>query len=310
MQETKRNFEFVKMHYPFYKRDAIKIVAGEATVQDYQKFIHKNNIELAEIIMPNLEILKVCPTLKHLKITPSYDAPANFDFTPLYDAFEIVSLNCQNQYGDKGQYISKIDYSKINGLIELFVSANRGALNFNRVETLKSLRIGNFKGEKNDISNLFCSKELDTLQLIDCKIQSLNGIEMASHMQCVYLYYNRVLRDINSLNKIKETLKALRIENCSRIEDFSVLSELENLELLELSGNNTLPNLDFLKYMKNLKTFIFNMNVLDGDLIRCLDLSYVYCEKNRKHYNLKDADLPKGLYVRGNEDIEEWRRLE
>ena len=310
MYATNTDFEFVKMHYPFYKKEAIKIVTGGASFQEYQKFIQENNIELAEIVMPNLDILRSCPSLKHLKITPSFDAPVDFDFSPLYDVSEIVSLNCQNQYGDKGQYISTIDYSKINGLIELFVSFNKGTLNFNRIETLKSLRVGNFKGEKNDISNLFCSKELDTLQLIDCKIQSLNGIEKAPQMQCVYLYYNRMLRDINALNSVKDTLKALRIENCSKIEDFSVLSELENLELLELSGNNTLPSLDFLKSMKNLKTFIFNMNIIDGNLTNCLDLSYVYSEKNRKHYNLKDEDLPKGLYVRGNENIEEWRRLE
>ena len=62
--------------------------------------------------------------------------------------------------------------------------------------------------------------------------------------------------------------------------------------------------------MKNLKTFTFSMNVLDGDLTPCLNLSYVYSEKKHKHYNLKDADLPKGEYIRGNEDIEEWRRLE
>lgn len=52
------------------------------------------------------------------------------------------------------------------------------------------------------------------------------------------------------------------------------------------------------------------MNVIDGDLTPCLDLSYVYSEKDRRHFNLKDKDLPKMNYVRGNEDIEEWRRLE
>ena len=109
---------------------------------------------------------------------------------------------------------------------------------------------------------------------------------------------------------MKKTLKALRIENCPKIEDFSVLGELENLELLELTGSNVLPNLDFIKTMKNLKTFICNMNVLDGDLTPCLNLSYVYVEPIRRHYNLKDADLPKGEYVRGYENIEEWRRLE
>ena len=62
--------------------------------------------------------------------------------------------------------------------------------------------------------------------------------------------------------------------------------------------------------MKNLKLFMFNMNVLDGDLSLCLKVSHVYSEKNRRHYNLKDEELPKGKFLMGNKDIEEWRRLE
>ena len=310
INDIKENFEFVAIHYPFYKKEAIRISTSNKTSQQYQKFINDNSIEMAEIIMSDLELLRNCPTLKHLKISPSFDAKADFDFSPLYDAPEIISLNCQNHYGDRNQYISTIHYDKINGLVDLFVNANKGALGFNRIATLKTLRIGGFKGKNNDVSDLFCSRELDTLQLNDCKIQSLKGIDLSSKMQCLYLNYNRSLRNINDLKGVKETLKALRIQNCPKIEDFSVLGELEKLELLELSGNNTLPNLDFLKAMKNLKTFVFNMNVLDGNLTLCLGLSYVYSERNRMHYNLKDAELPKGKYVRGNEDIEEWRRLE
>ena len=85
---------------------------------------------------------------------------------------------------------------------------------------------------------------------------------------------------------MKKSLKALRIENCPKITDFSVLSELENLELLELTGRNVLTNLEFLKSMKNLNTFTFNMLVENGDLSPCLNLEYVYSEKDRKHYNL------------------------
>ena len=62
--------------------------------------------------------------------------------------------------------------------------------------------------------------------------------------------------------------------------------------------------------MKNLKTFVFNIDVIDGDLYPCLDLQYVFCGKGRKYYNLKDGKLPKENYVRGNENIEMWRRFE
>jgi hypothetical protein len=62
---------------------------------------------------------------------------------------------------------------------------------------------------------------------------------------------------------------------------------------LVLFGSNTLESLNFLENMPNLKSFRFTMNVLDGDLGLCKNVPYVYC-KNRKHYNLKDDDLPKG----------------
>ena len=308
--EIRDNFEFVPFLYPFAMKNAIKIVVGTHSTEAYQEYIYKKGIDQAIIYMPDLNVIRGCPSLKHLRIYPSYNAAPNFDYTPLYEAPEIKTLVCPNQYGDRDQYISPIDYSQINGLINLSVSVNSGTMNYNKIETLRSLCVGAFKEKNGNLTNLFCSKELDTLRLIECRVNSLDGIETSPKMQCLYLDYNRSLRDISALRKVKNSLKALRIENCSQIQDFSVLAELENLELLELSGSNSLPSLSFLKSMKRLKTFIFSMNVEDGDLTPCLDLSYVYSEKNRKHYNLKDKELPKGEYVRGNETIELWRRLE
>lgn len=303
-------FEFVSIHYPFYRKNAIEIVVGTHSIEEYRDYIRENNLEMADIRMPDLDIIRLCPTLKYLKICPSINASNNFNFAPLYDAETIKSLNCQNQYGNKYQYVSEIDYAKINGLEYLSVSVNKGSLNYNKIETLKSLIVGGHKGVNCDLTDLFCSKNLDTLRLIQCKNTSLNGLGISSKMQCLYLDYNRLLSDITALRDVKSTLKALRIENCPKITDFSVLEELENLELLELSGNNSLPSLDFLKKMKNLKTFIFSMNVVDGDLSFCKNLSYVFSIKDRKHYNLKDKDLPKNQYYRGNDGIDEWRRLE
>lgn len=308
--EKKDGFWFVPFLYPFYRKNAILINENDCSIEDYQIYISRKGIKQAEIIMPDINFVKKFPTLKHLKISPAYNAPSDFDFSPLYDVEEIRTLHCLNQYGDKGQHISTIEYDKINGLVYLIVSANKGAKNYNKVKTLKSLAIGGYKGQYCDLSDLFCSSTLDTLELNGCHIKSLNGIDISQSMQCLYLYYNRSLQDISALSKVKNTLKALRIQNCSQITNFSVLGELENLELLELSGNNSLPDLGFIKSLKKLKTFVFNFNVLDGDLTPCINLEYVYSEKNRKHYNLKDTQFPKGRYVRGNETIDEWRRLE
>lgn len=310
IHNTIDGFEFVAIDYPFNIKDALKVKTLTKTVDEYINCIIDNHIEKAHIVMPDLEIIKKCPNLKYLKISPSFNAPPDFDFSPLYEAPEIISLHCLNIYGNKKQYISDIHYDKINGLTALSVHANRGALGFNRIETLKSLRVGEFTGENRDISDLFCSKELDTLELNGCKVLSLKGIEKATKLQCLYLYNNRSLQDISALISVRNTLRTLRIENCSKIKDFSILGELENLNLLELTGSNELPDLYFVRSMKNLKTLTFSVNIKNGDLSPCLDLSYVFSEKNRKHYNINDSQLPKKQYVRGNEAIEEWRRLE
>lgn len=313
-------YVFLPMTYPYNVFDAVlircpqsaictspQLPRSERSLDEHLALINELKLEKALIIGNNIDFIKKCPSLKHLKIIPSDDAGNNFDYSPLYHMPEIKSLWCATIYGSKEEFSTTVDYSKING-IEKFSIYNSGCLNYNHIPTVKSLGLSGFQGQ--DLQNAFSSLQLDTLSVIQCKVQSLEGIQRSEKMQCLYLYYNRFLKDISALSKVRETLTALRIENCPKITDFSVLGELENLELLELSGSNELPNLEFLKKMKNLKTFIFSINVKDGDLSPCLGLSYVYSGKNRKHYNLKDTELPKVQYVRGNETIEEWRRLE
>ena len=316
----RNGFPFTAITHPANVYDAIvvkypqdvpcfssRINGSHHSLEEQVEFINKHRIEKALIITENIDFITMCPTLKHLRIVPADSSGDEFDYSPLYKMPQIKSLQCSTVYGFREEFSTCIDCAKINGLEDIHIT-KFGYKNFNTVETLKGLSLANY--EKRDMSGAFSSSILDTLSIFQSKIITLDGIQKSQRMQCLYLYYNRSLQDISALKKVKRTLRALRIENCPKINDFSVLGELENLELLELSGNNELLSLGFLKKMKKLKTFIFNMNVKDGDLTPCLDLSYVYSEKNRKHYNLKDTELPKTQYVRGNETIEEWRRLE
>lgn len=274
------------------------------TLEEHIAFINKYHLEKAMIFASNLEFLRYTPSLKYLFLVICYEE-GEVDYSPLYDMPQVKSLVINNS--NFSSLPIPVDYSKISGLEYLNI-AEDGHSNYESIESLKSLSVGSWK--KNDLKGLFTSKMLDTLCLIQCGMKSLDGIEESDTLQCLYLYYNRSLQDISALAKVKKTLKALRIENCPKIEDFEVLSELENLELLELSGKNQVRDLQFIKRMKNLKTFVFDVNVLDGDLTPCLDLSYVYSAKNRKHYNWKNKDFPKEKYIRGNESIELWRRME
>lgn len=80
------------------------------------------------------------------------------------------------------------------------------------------------------------------------------------------------------------------------LTDLFCSEKLENLESLFLEGNNSIPNLKFLDKLKNLQVFGFDVNVEDGDLSPCLRLPTVWCYQGRRHYNLKNKDLPKQPY--------------
>lgn len=308
---TRNGFEFDSIVYPFDAETAIEICEPRF-YNRYVQYINRKQLTQAKITMPSLDILYDCPTLQYLHIHPRFDSPDQYDFSPLYGR-ELKYLCCLNEYYKEGgkSHIGTVDFSQIYGLESLKINVNRGTLNFNRIPSLRSLSIGDYKGPNLDLSDLFISTQLDTLRLIEGKTVSLRGIERAVNMQYLDISYNRCLEDISALSKIKHSLKSLNIFNCARIKDFSVLYELENLEKLEIWGNNTIPSLDFIRYMPNLKTLFLEVNIADGDITPCLNLRSAKLMKNRKHYNLRDKDLPKATKVIfGNESIEEWRRLE
>lgn len=281
--------------------------SSDRSLEEHIALINQMKLDKAIVIAENIDFLRQCPSLRHLSIIPADTAQDGFDFSPLYDLPCILSLHCSTEYGFMQKLRSTIDYSRVSGLIDLGVSGT-GHFNFNHITTLKSLSVS--QDSSPSLQQLFCGQDLDTLQLIQCRTQSLDGLERARKMQCLYLYSNRYLQNIHALAAIGESLRALRIQNCPRIQDFSVLKSLSNVEMLELTGKNELDNLSFIREMPNLKTLILGMNVRDGDLSLCQSLSWVSVRQMKRHYNLARNDLPQISFCHGNENIEPWRRLE
>lgn len=283
-----------------------KLIPSDRTLDEHITFINTHQIDKAFVIADDLHFLSQCPSLKHLCIQPSKDVE-EFDYSPLYQLPQITSLICATEFGPFDSNHTCVDYSQINGL-EFLQVQSKYDLNYQEIPSLLTLVVNN--NPSHDLWKVFKSNQLDTLKMTQCKIRSLSGIEQSERMQCLYLQYNRSLQDISSLSKVKNTLRALRIENCPKISDFSVLKELGNLEYLHLEGSNKLPDISFIEHLKNLKTLILGMEVVDGNLLPCLRLSYVYCDKVRKFYNLNNSKLPKGQYYTGTDNIPLWRRVD
>lgn len=266
------------------------------SLEKHIEFINKYNIEKAFITADDIRFIARCPSLKYLYIVPSDTAPEHFDYSPIYELPEIVYMDCATSYGGAIEpHHTTIDYSKIKGVRKAWIKGT-GHDNYEKALSLTVLRIGNDK-VSNDLSRISSLYNLKSLWLCECSIKSLNEISKLREIQDISLAYCRSLRNISELVLVADSLRSLSIEICPQLTDLSVLSSLVNLEHLRLKGNTELPNLNFLSEMKNLKTFSFTMNVLDGDLSRCMDIPYVYCAKNRKHYNYNDKNLPKNLPI-------------
>lgn len=265
---------------------------SEHSLEEHIDFINKHKLEKALIIAEDISFITRCPTLKYIKVIPADTAPDNFDYSPLYKMPEIKHLSCATVYGGCTEPCSTtIDYSELNGLKELDM-CGKGHLNYAQSQTLESLKISNDKSIKN-FQEIGCNTNLKRVWLMQTGLKSLEGIKYLNNLQELSIDYSRSLIDITELSSVANSLRSLSIENCPKITDFSCLHKLINLEHLYLFGKNELPDLSFLNSIKKLKTFTFSMHVADCDLSPCLSVPYVYSDRNKKQYNLKDKDLPK-----------------
>ena len=260
------------------------------TLEEHIQLVNKYQLEKVIVICNDLSFILRCPSIKQLTVYPSDDAGGNFDYAPLYQMPNLRDVSLTMSCGRSEDHWYSIDYTKFNRLVSIN-ACGKGHDGYESVPTLETLRLSNNKKHIN-LENISCSPILKNLQLIQCNTQTLDGIGSYPKLETIELYYNRSLQDISALTETANSLKGLYIEACPKIKDFSALNSLINLEHLQLYGNNSLPNLDFLQNMQKLKTFTFTMNVEDGDLSCCLTLPYASC-KNRRHYNLKDSQLPK-----------------
>ncbi len=281
------------------------LLSSEHNLEEHIAFVNESRLSKAMIIGESIDFLPRCPSLQHLVIRPCGNIGDDFDYSPLYHMPQIKSLRADTCYGPMEKYKTTIDCACICGLECLSVVGN-GYIRYNQVPTLKSLFISCC--DEKDLRNSFCSPYIDTITIVSSKLQTLEGLQKLDRLQCAYFYHNYRLSDISILQSSQTTLKSLCIGNCPKVSDLSILSSFSELEYLMLEGNGSIENLDFLQGMTKLKMLNLGVNVISGDLTPCKEINRVWIQRDRRHYNLKNTDLPKGERVYGNENIPPWRR--
>lgn len=263
------------------------------TLEEHIEYIRSNNIKKAIVVAEDIQFLKQCPSLEYLWVLPAISAN-DFDYSPIYELPNLKWLQCETIYGLKEDKVATIDYSRLGGLKRLLVSGAHGHLNVQAARNIVTLTFDFGHPNAKTLSNSFSGEALEYFSICQSPIQTLDGIEAAFKLRGLELSYNRRLTDISALYQLRETLGFLEIDTCGKIRDFSVLSELHNLEFLTLKGSNVLRDISFLRNMPKLKNLHLTMNVEDGDLGLCEYVPYARI-KNRKHYSHKNIDLPKNF---------------
>lgn len=264
---------------------------SKKTLEEHIQLVNEKKLKKAMVVAENIDFLRQCPSLEEVRVYPSFNA-VDFDFSPLYDLPNLRKVICGTVYGPEENRTSSVDYGRFSKLKELIVNGAKGHQNVHLVEGLTHLAFENGQPVSKTLVGAFDGKELEELLLTASTVGSLEGLQLAPKLRRLELYCNRKLVDISALEYVRDTLTELDIESCGKINDFSVLTQLHRLEKLRMVGTNTLPNLSFIQNMPNLKTFIFTMNVEDGNLDLCLSIPYVSI-RNRKHYNHKNEEFSK-----------------
>lgn len=288
---------YMVMHKIPGERFGSIISCSKKTLEEHIHFINKNNVENLMTSMKDISFLPQCHSLKCVVISLARGCE-KIDISPLYEMenLEAVNYNGMTQTGTGAAVVAveaTLDYSRIRGIKEISTYVESGNVTgFQLARNLEGLTLGGYEGKS--LKEYFCSEKLKYITICDGKIKNLDGIQTSKVLSYIDIFDMPLLEDISALEYVADSVTALRISGCRRITDFSVLGKLKNLRHLELGGKKTrLPNLEFLNKLKNLQTFHFDMNVLDGNLTPCLQIPFVWCNKERPHYNMKNKALPK-----------------
>ena len=223
---------FVPVTYPLNKPDGILI--EDLNLPYLINYIKEKKIKKAFVQgMSRFDFLEDCPSLERLGIQFKLPFCAyktvpmrgnriyyEYDLSSLYHLPSLKSLTIIDLEEPFVRPSMHLDISKLPEL-ELYYGEHAFVTNLDQAASLRSLSLDHYS--ERDFTKLYRLKRLDTISLTCSKLYTLDGCEAFQELTCLYLHYNRSLKDISALSKVKRTLRALRIENCPKIEDFSVL---------------------------------------------------------------------------------------
>ncbi|MEZ5326590.1 MAG: leucine-rich repeat domain-containing protein [Verrucomicrobiales bacterium] len=194
---------------------------------------------------------------------------------------EALSLDCR--------WDGEIDFRKIPALWRLSITWHESSQGISSIFGASQLRcLSIFKLNNDDLGDL---ESLEKLELLKLEGGNFNRLDLE----------NRCLRkvvaiDCKSLKSIRGITNCTNVEwltlsGCKKISDFSPISELPRLRVLQLSFQGKIESIDFVRDLKNLEAVSFygDTSFVDGDLSVLENLPKLRRVGfvNRRHYSHK-----------------------
>lgn len=267
------------------KRDKNTVMIESDKMEDYIEYINTNNmvtnVQLNSWYYKetDLRFLRFCPSITEVN---NVDCEIT-DFTALYEADHIMAI-----YSDSPK--SELDLSYMQNLKELYIGWNKNVLNLNSCKQLEKVSLSGYRPKLKGVTELAILKNLRELTLVQSSIEHLEGISNLESLESLNLYYLRNFKKLDEVSTASSSLKGIDIQNCPNIHSYEGLGALEFLEDLRIDSSREIPNLGFVKKMKNLNHIcLWNTDVGDGDLSYLEAVRDVtFTEKKYYSHKMKD----------------------
>ena len=166
------------------------------------------------------------------------------------------------------------DFSRLCNLADLRIGWHPGDDLPSGEGALESLYLKGYNPKSKDLTALPEYEKLETLELVQAGITSLDGVERQKSLRELDISYCKSLATVAAL--VGTPVERVHFEACARIENIPVLSQCPHMKSIRLSACGNLQSLGFLKKSQTIEEFRFvKMEVADGDMTPLLELKSV-----------------------------------
>lgn len=143
----------------------------------------------------DIAALRQCLQLKSLVIDGNIIHSETLQVLP-----NLRSLSINNTFGK-----NQVDLSQVQQLRILYIQKpGRNIIGFEKIAGLQELCIWNYIPKSRNLAALSALKNLESLALIQPRIDSLDGIEECSALKRLEIFRSRTLKDISALDRCKQ----------------------------------------------------------------------------------------------------------